>query len=239
MPNFRNFKISSEQPTDIVVLFLEGQAVFEYNSYSIPHNLGFAPLVFGFWSETEDFTSPIPFTMSAGINYFDPVTQEYKPIWDSVQASASTTGITLYATQATSHPVYYRIYAFMPTDLDLDAGTTSQHAQRFIINSDYNYRKVFMAGDVILERDTSVQPIVIKPITINHNLGYKPQVMVWVGQSTGIIQELQASQFANTQLRVRKQAVEVNEQSVIITAPFPQGVGDYKAYYRIYYDEAE
>lgn len=239
MPNFRNFKISSEQPTDIIVLFLEGQATFEFNSFTVAHDLGFAPLIFGFWSETEDFTSPIPFSMSPGINYYDPTDQTYKTLFDAIQVTASTTEISFYARQTTSHPVYYRIYAFMPTDLDLDAATTSQHAEKFIINSDYNYRKVFMAGDVLLERDTSVQPVSIKPVTINHNLGYKPQVMVWVGQSTGSIQQFQASQFANTQLRIRKEAVEVNEQSVIITAPFPQSVGDYKAYYRIYYDEAE
>lgn len=239
MPDYKKFKISSEQPTDIVVLFLEGQTNFEYNYYSISHSLGFAPLVFGFWSETSDFQSPIPFSMSPGINYYDPVSQTYKPIWDSIQVTATTTEITFSAYQGTSHQVYYRIYALMPTDIDPDVATTSQSAEHFIINSDYNYRKVLMAGDVLLERDTSTQPISIKPITINHNLGYKPQVMVWVGQSSEAIQQVQANQFANQQLRMREVSVQVTTNSLRIVAPFPQSVGDYKAYYRIYYDEAE
>lgn len=238
MPNYRNFKISSEQPTDIVVLFMEGKTSFEYGSFSVNHSLGFAPLVFGFWSDTADFTSPIPFSLSPGISYIDPQTYQFLPIWDSVQLSATTTNISMIATQATAHDVYYRIYAMMPTDIDPDVATTSQFAERFIINSDYNYRKVLLAGDVTLERDTT-QFLTAKAITINHNLGYKPQVMVWVGESAGTIQQMQANQFENQQARLSKQGVEVTNSTITIRAPWPQSAsGTPKVYYRIYYDEA-
>jgi len=238
MPNFRNFKISSEQPTDLVVMFLEGSTNFEYGFCSIPHTLGFAPLIFGFWSETADFESPIPFSLSSDIRYQDPDTHMWYPIWDSIQATATTTDITLFADQATAHDVYYRIYAVMPTDIDPDVATTSQLAEHFIINSDYNYRKVFMAGDVAIERDTE-QFLTAKPVTINHNLGYKPQVMIWVGESGGTIQQMQANQFENQQARLSKQGVEVTASTITIRAPWPQSAsGTPKVYYRIYYDEA-
>lgn len=239
MPDYRNFKISSEQPTDIVVLFKEGKTSFQFNSFSISHDLGFAPLIFGFWSETEDFTSPISFSISPGLFYFDPQTFARIPVWDSIQAVATTTEISLIAQQATAHDVYYRIYAVMPTDIDPDVATTSQFAEHFIINSDYNYRKVLLAGDAVIERDLSTQPPTVLPIEVSHNLGYKPQVMVWVGESNGTIQQLQANQFPNQSMRMAQQDVQVDSQSIIITPPFPQSAsGTPKVYYRIYYDEA-
>lgn len=239
MPDYRNFKISSEQPTDIVVLFAEGRTSFRFNNFSFSHSLSFAPLVFGFWSETEDFASPISFSLSPGLNYFDPTTYVLLPVWDSVQLSATTTSITMTAQQATAHDVYYRIYAVMPTDINPDVAATSQFAEHFIINSDYGYRKVLLAGDAVLERDLSTQPPKVLPVEINHNLGYRPQVMVWVGESNGTIQQVQSNQFENQSMRMAQQTVEVNNQSIIIHAPWPQSaLGSPKVYYRVYYDEA-
>lgn len=238
MPDYKKFKSSSEQPTDLVVMFLQGQTSFEYGSFSMAHSLGFAPLIFGFWSDTADFTAPIPFSLSPGISYLDPITYQFLPIWDSIQLSTTTTKIEMIATQATPHDVYFRIYALMPTDQDVDVATTSQFAEYFIINSDWNYRKVLLAGDVEIERDTT-QFLTAKPITINHNLGYKPQVMAWVGESNGTIQQMQANQFANQQARLSQQGVVVNDRSITIRAPYPQSaVGTPKVYYRVYYDEA-
>lgn len=238
MPDFRDFRISSEQPTDLIVGFWEGRTSFEWKQYSFNHTLGFAPLCIGFWSDTEDFTEPIPFSIAQGINYMDPTTHVSRPLFESVSLIVTTTSMIFNSKFASDRDVYYRIYAFMPTDLDLSVATTSQLASRYILNSDWNYRKIYMAGDMELTLDTSTRRTAL-PVTISHNLGYRPQVMVWIGNSQGTVQELSYAQTEYRNIQRFENSIEVSNSDIVVTAPWPQSAGVApKLYYRIYLDEA-
>ena len=72
----------------------------------------------------------------------------------------------------------------MPSNADADAPYTASIADTFVLNTDYNYTKLYYDSLVPAAATT----------TITHNFGYRPQVMAWgvdisAAYGTGVINQ--------------------------------------------------
>lgn len=205
----RDFYINTDYEMDKIILYKTGELNIGDYYVTIPHNLKFKPLIFGVFSEAQDFSSgtyPLPYSNIS--------TQGSM----SVDAWSDSTYIYLsYANTAdTPSKLYYRIYGFEPSNSYATASPTSKHANDFILNTDYNYCKLKEKGVIDYPTD----------YTIQHKLGYIPQVLVW-HETAGSIYPIWVSYPYDSGMS----NVKVTDQSVIIT-------GMERAHYRIYYDEA-
>lgn len=203
-----DFLLNTDYEMDKIILYKTGTLNKGDYYVQIPHNLSFKPLTFGVFSDSEDFSAsfPIPYsniTRQSTLN---------------VDAWSDATDITLSYTNTASTPakIYYRIYGFEPSDSHAKVGATSKYANQIILNTDYNYCKLKEKGVVDMPNN----------YTIQHNLGYIPQVLVW-HESAGSITPVWVS-YPYTAYAPN---VKVTEQEVILN-------GFERAHYRIYYDEA-
>ena len=205
----RDFYLNTDYEMDKIIYFTKG-SIEAGQTKNIQHKLGFAPLVFGIFAFNSDISDPrtLPF-------------QQVTP--------DSTIAFTLFANSSVVQigygnytdnppPAYYYIYAFEPSDSRAKIGATSKSANNFILNTDYNYCKLYKKG--IVNGDT----------TIAHNLGYIPQVLAWREDNNGLITPIEDimldDPFANTPSWVRVTDSEVSFKNTG------------KTHYRIYYDEA-
>lgn len=204
----RDFLLNTDYEMDKIVYFKEGE-IQAGNSQNIPHNLGFAPLVFGVCAFNSDFSDPRTLP-------FEQITQS-ETISFNLGANNSYVQIG-YGNYADNPPkMYYRIYAFEPSDSRARVGATSKHAKNFILNTDYNYCKLYEKG------------IVTNDATITHNLGYVPQVLAWREQNgfiTPVEQSRPSDPLTNLPSQIRVTPTEITFQNMG------------KTHYRIYYDEA-
>lgn len=240
MSDARNFLMSSDHQVDKIIYFKERFVAVNDKQGSTEFNvdLPFCPLVFGVWSTTPDFTVCHPFTQG-GI--MSSRTNDFVTDFVGVKASRAngTTKIMVDHYFTSVHNYYVRIYGFMPTDVELSADITSTRAQGLISSSDYNYRKLVLAGVEPYTIDTTSQTGQASTVTINHNLGYLPQVMAWL--ETSYMNEREIIPFGFSQ-RGSSLApfgnITLTNSSVVITPLAGQWGDTFRAHYRIYYDEA-
>ena len=205
----RDFLLNTDYEMDKIVYFKEGSTSSYQQTFD--HGLGFTPLIFGVCSENSDYSE------SHSIPYLYQTQDDYKSF--DVRANGST--ITIECVN--NVPVYYRIFAFEPSDSKSHVGYTSKYASQFILNTDYNYCKLFKK-DLVSGTGT---------FTIPHNLGYIPQVLAW-GENSGKTFPIELSEpenpaFGNpTNLAVTDSALIIRNNAGAYT----------KIHYRIYYDEA-
>ena len=204
----RDFLLNTDYEMDKIVYFTEG-SLDEGQVRNISHKLPFTPLVFGICAFNSDFS--------------DPRTLPFEQVRDNIisftiYANSSIIQIG-YGNYADNPPkAYYRIYAFEPSNSFAKVGKTSQHAKNFILNTDYNYCKLYEKG--IVNSDTTVQ----------HNLGYIPQVLVWQEDSNGLVYPT-SNALLDDPISDSPSWVRVTSTGVTF-----KNVG--KSHYRIYYDEA-
>jgi hypothetical protein len=209
----RDFIINTDYEMDKLVLYKHGTLT---SSATIPHNLSYAPLAFGVWSTDSEFGNVNP------VGEIDTASEPgYTPAL-SVGCMASRDNIILNTSGNTNGAtLYYRIYAMQPSDINKAAPATSQFADEFILNTDYNYSKLCAKGE-FTESGQSFE----------HGLGYLPQVMAWyqtVSNGTQVIKPLMsASGATGFKLFVTQRNISL--------AIKPNDVS--KVYWRIYYDEA-
>ena len=114
----------------------------------------------------------------------------------------------------------------MPSDIDAEALFTASTADNFVINTDYNYSKLWSAGVLTWSNSNQV---------INHNFGYRPQVEIWFEQEmnanllTRWFQGLDTSYAGSDKVRV-------TDSQIIFNFNSSGGVNGRKWYYRIYTD---
>lgn len=216
--------LTSDYPVDKVVWMGTAQTTvpgFDYRQINISHGLGFAPLVFAQWSATSDFSIPYD-------EYSGPRSSSFFLDLDTYIETTSTQ-VTIYNTNNTSSskPVYWRLAGFMPSTVNTEVQPTASVADDFVINTDYNYQKLYLS-DV-----TTYSSTANSTVTVNHNLGYRPFVLGWA-EITGIgVKSLNPlASIGNTD------TLSVNENSIIFTrSPFPYG--STRFHYRIYLDRAQ
>lgn len=218
MANVKNFLFNSDYEQDKIIYFKQLNNVPTSNgsspSSTIAHGLPFMPLVFGVWSTSEDFSD----TRTFGF-----VPESTLP-YCTIQADA--TNITIY--NYYTSPVYVRIYAFEPSTSTADIGRTSQNASTFVFNTDYNYSKLFAKGTLTAGR------------SVNHNLGYLPQVMAWEEYNNTGGHYIQPYSYSNALLGSLSGTNYGTGLTLTNSNLNYIGSGSYLPviHYRIYYDEA-
>lgn len=167
--NAKKLLYSTDYPLDKVVYMYETSFSvpgFGFNDVTINHGLGFAPLIQGIY--TLDAGWPTVYDENSG-----PVNSSGNYLMQTFVETDSTT-ITLYNSnaQASAKTIYWRLYGFMPSDVNVDASFTNTGVDDFMFSTDYNYAKLFMSGVTASSSDPTE--------TIVHGLGYRPQVLTWV-----------------------------------------------------------
>ena len=200
----QDFIINTDYEMDKIIYYTEGSmmpsgTVGTPSVKYIDHNLGFTPLIFGVWSFNSDFTD----SKMSPYNQFT----DTGVLWFQYSSGNSQILLQYRNDDEPTQKLYYRLYAFEPSNVNKVVPKTSGKAREFIVNTDYNYCKLFKKGYV----DGSA--------TITHNLGYIPLVLAWTG-STQV--------WSNDQ----DDYVEVTKTQVIIKRS-----ANWRTHYRIYYDE--
>ncbi len=208
MPKPTDFLLNTDYEMDKIVLYKTGTINAGQYDVQINHNLPFVPLVFGIFSYNEDFSD----SYSMPYSY---VTRD-NTINVNLTANNSTVFLSYINYSGSPAKIYYRVFAFEPSDSRAKVGATSKYAKQFILNTDYNYCKLKEKGVVDA----------LSPVTIKHDLGYIPQVLVW-NESAGSAFPVQTSTPYSSgapQARVTKDALYIYNME--------------RGHYRIYYDEA-
>lgn len=167
--------LNTDCPLDKVIYMKEVTvplASLSFNDITITHDLGFTPLLQGAW--TQDSTWATVYDENSG-----PVNAGGQFLVNTSVESTSTS-IKLYNTnnQAFATNVYWRLFGFMPSNVNADAAFTSSSADNFVINTDVNYTKLYDSGV------TAASSTLGSIETVDHNIGYKPQVLCWAENST-------------------------------------------------------
>lgn len=219
----KDFLLNTDYEMDKIILAKTGDFT---GSVEFNHGLKFTPLIFGVWATNKDFTSPNTIGI---VQPAEPIPGLYTPPL-GVGCKAYSDKILLEAggENAATTKIYYRVYAFTPDKENSNTPQTSKLANKFILNTDYNYRKLKASGEFTQAGQT-----------YNHNLGYIPQVMAWIKYA-----DLPELPFYSNAIEPVVDISEVTDYGLIITKNtikadnnFPFGLID-KIMWRVYYDEA-
>ena len=233
----RDFLLNTDYEMDKIIYYLDTYVTpNQYRQVTIPHNLGFAPLITGVWSKTADFAEPHALSGTGGV--IDTSTNSYSVEIISCSADANQIDFTQFAgpiSTPTNFPFYVRVMGFEPNGSHKNIGKTAYNANQFILNTDYNYLKLYKAGseDFVFNENTGA----FNPVTITHNLGYHAQGLFWVECDNGLdyqyIVPLNATMLPN--IYVTEASIKSYTDKFIIIPP-PMAYRQ-KLQYRIYYDE--
>jgi hypothetical protein len=172
----KEFLMTSDYPIDKVTYLKEISiplSSLSFNDITFAHGLTYTPLLQAQWSQ--DGTWPYAYDENSG-----PINAGFQHIIDTAVECNSTT-ISIFNTnnQAINTTVYWRLFGFMPTTVNVDAAFTSNLADPYAINSDNDYPKLFSAGV------TAFSSVTGSTETVYHGLGYRPrQVLVWAEDGT-------------------------------------------------------
>lgn len=215
MANPEDFLLNTDYEMDKIVLVKTGSFT---STEEIDHGLSYTPLVFGVWSTDENFdnVNTLGWTDSSPQVGYTPAL--------SVECYATSTKIKLTSAGNTNNDtLYYRVYGFAPDGANYNSPKTSTKASQFILNTDYNYLKLYKTGEFTTPNEE-----------FKHNFGYIPQVMAWAEMNIGgetRIQPLEvASEYTDFGIIVTDQMIKA--KSLIVP-----GTVD-KLYWRIYYDKS-
>jgi len=215
MTNPRNFLLNSDYPIDQVVYIRQASYTMGPGTdITIAHGLSFTPLVMLQWSLNSDFS--VAYEDNTG-----PFPGDYDFWGLVVTAEANSTNIILRCGgTASSTTVYVRIFGFQPSDSNADVASTVSLGNKYIVNTDYNYMKLFLQGKTgSIAAGGSA--------TITHNLGFYPHVLVWYETSGTITPSIAMPRYNCTAEITTSQLIFRNEDTL---------GGSSIAHYRIYYD---
>lgn len=216
MANPKDFLLNTDYEMDKIVYFKEGEFT---GSADFEHNLSFEPLIFGVWSTNSDFSSSNALCLPATSNI--PGAVDPLGVYAYVSGSNGHIKIESMGENSGTTKIYYRIYAFEPQDSHNSAPHTSSQAKEFVLNTDYNYRKLKASGTFTQANEE-----------YKHGLGYIPHVEAWIKWSTYLGGDLDhlnwASNFNKIYITVTPDKIKLSPVGANIIE---------KIYWRIYYDE--
>lgn len=235
MADPRDFLLNTDYEMDKIIYVKEGKADPPASGSTstrieLPNPFSFRPLLFGLCSFNEDFSSPKPSPY-----YQDPkVIHVGGPVGISISyditfsASIEEDQIFILYRNVSSNPrpIYYRIYGFAPSDVNIKLPPTKNYAKTFTLNTDRDYRKLYKQGIVNLGQS----------VTIDHNFGYIPQAMLWQEAPYFGLCSLLGSSSEEESTKM----VITNDKVRITTPPASSAetMQGYRLHYRIYCDEA-
>lgn len=172
------FSYTSDFPIDKVIWRNQGSESVAHATtpsdvelVTIPHGLGFRPLVRGIYSDN-DFVDYYELgndpTWINGGNFQNRLT---------AQVSADATNVYLALLNFdTTRTFKWRLIGLAPTDMPAVASfATPKGDGNFYLNTDYNYLKLFSAGKTTVNAAAFGNATA----TIAHGLGYIPLAMIW------------------------------------------------------------
>lgn len=216
------FLVNSDYPNDKIVYINSGSLTVADGAsveVNVPHGLTFRPMLIGTWSNDPNFSTS-----------FEQGSPGYSALSDpqlSIQSTA--TNIRLIPTNFTGSTLtfYYRVYGFMPSDVNESAVFTADLSSQFSLNSEFNYTKLYKTGVLLWNGATQ---------TVNHGLGYRPQIEIWFEQelNSNILTRWYSGiddSYAGTD------KVFVDNTNLTFKFQSSGGVSGRKWYYRIYIDK--
>lgn len=219
LANARNFKLNTDYPLDKVIYMSSGSMAASGGSSltTVPHSLGFAPLIVVSWSNTAGFSEA--YEATSALIQSSPYAGTY------VYATAYSDRIELNCISPTFTTLYYRAYAFMPSDVNVPLDATSQLADTFVFSTDASTAKLYIQGVTTASTSQTTN-------TVTHSLGYKPQVLAWEDRNGQII----PINFAN--FAVDDASANVGTSSVVLkTSDNAVTTTSRRVHYRIYADD--
>lgn len=228
------FVATSDYPIDKIITIKSGSFSMPASTsdyiHIIPHGLDFMPLCNGNWALTPDFDiiyelSVGTFPSTAPGYLFDTVANVY--------ADATNIYIGAYNLTATDRTLYYRVYGFEPAGSNGVVAPIAYEADDFVLNSDYNYPKLYGHGSGALPSTSATGAI----ITADHNLGYVPQAMGWTSGNTwnGTETVTAAHPVGSSNLYSGNIQMRITDMQVQFVVP-PYTFNPRTAYFRIYLD---
>lgn len=216
-----NAIISSDTPLDKIVYMDSGSFSVPTGSFleiNVPHTLGFRPLIICTWSTDPNFTV----SYEAGTSGYASMSVP------QLTAQAMPNSIRfLPLNQTGSNLTYYwRVFGFMPSDVDVDAPFTATIADSFALNTDYNYTKLWKEDVILWTPGTQA---------VDHNFGYRPQVDIWFEQELNADLLSRWYQGMDTSY-LGTDNVRITDTQVLFDFRSSGGVSGRKWYYRIYLD---
>lgn len=223
-----DFLLNTDYPLDKVIWMDSGSVTIPaYDTYGlyINHGLPFTPLAKGRW--TTDSTWGVSYEMNGGPIDTSPTAPHAYTYATSISSTSTQVIFGAKSYKSTSTTIYYRLWALMPSTVNDEVAHTSSTLNNFIINTDVNYSKLYLSGV------TSYTTTVSNVQTINHNLGYRPQVMAWSEQRGVVYDKTFSSIFSGV---LQNGAVNVGTNTVDFIAPDFLGGIPIRYHYRIYID---
>ena len=214
----RNFLVNTDYPIDKIIYLTSGSMVLDGFPHTIAHGLPFIPLVGGYWS----FSSAFATTYDFYAGDFPSGNPSFL-FAHEVQISSDATNITLNTTDIVgdSPTFYYRIYGLAPSGTTNDISPIASTSDPFVINSDYNYMKLYINETYPMGTATTY--------TVNHNLGYKPRIAGWYEFFGSTEPILRAGDTGGGAIKA-----EVTNTQVIVSNDF--GLDIPNLYLRVYID---
>jgi hypothetical protein len=195
-----------------------------FNDVHIPHGLPFMPLPRGLW--TTDSTWQTAYEMNSGPITTSPTAPSPFTFDTGIEANSTEVIFRNQNWTGSTATLYYRIYAFMPSTVNLDAPFTNVGVDNFMINSDYNYTKLYLAGV------TAASGVASSTAVVPHNLGYRPQVMAWAERDGTVYDETYT--YVNSGVPDSGCDVNINDLTFTRASFIPTTE---RFHYRIYLDE--
>jgi len=218
-----NLLLSTDFPLDKIIYMNSGSISVPSGSsldINVPHNLPFRPLLIATWSTTADFAISYEQGVSGFTDLSIPQLSVQSTPTDIRFLPLNYTGSTL--------TYYWRVFGFMPSDVDAEAIFTSATADSFVLNTDYNYTKLWDSGIKLWASGTQ---------TIDHNFGYRPQIEIWFEQELNSNLLTRWFQGIDTSYGGTDKVL-VTDNQIIFYFNSSGGVTGRKWYYRIYTDRA-
>ena len=221
MYDVRNFLFTTDYPMPSVVWKYEGSienvGSVSTKSITIPHNLGFTPLLLGAWSTNSDFNPSYDISNYIGAGVLQPDMQLN-------ECGADNTNVVVEAFNGSSETktLYFSLVAFVPSTYRGSTPVVSD-TTKYQFSSSYNYPKIVKEGVVNINAGSIA--------TIPHKLGYIPQVKVWGPNTNG---RLSSVYYMDSPASLSgAYGPQIDENNLKIQAQYS---GDY--HYKIYGDEA-
>ena len=219
--NPRNFIVTSDYPMDYIVWSENGSMSTEAHKQdvkTIPHGLGFSPLLFGIYSIDNGQT-------------WTPFGPEAVGFYTFIESDSTNSYVHIW-TKSSDVSILYKIWGYMPDGVHSVVNPPVSESS-FVVNSDYNYSKLLATGVWDAEVGNNI-------VLFEHNLGYIPQVMLWVEYQSGIV----GDSWSDTSSDLSEQAdqyVYVDKNKLYATYTDLDSGGDLgiisKIHFRIYANE--
>lgn len=213
--NTDKFLFTTDYPMDQIVYLKEASYTIGTGiDITIPHGLPFTPLPMLQWSLNSDFS--VAYEDNTG-----PFPGNYTFFRVLLAIEANSTNFIIRGGNGSDAPQtgYIRIFGFQPSDSNAEIPSTVSSGDKFILNTDYNYMKLAVAGKTgSIAANSST--------TVTHNLGFIPHVLTWV-EYTGTIYPSIAMPRYNCTVEPTATTLEVRNEDTIES---------HVVHYRIYYD---